>query len=235
MSGEEDFQTSLTRGCLVRPDKARTKGGVLLLPSIHGREKYIMNYIDGLVAAGYPTVLWDLFAGQEETHDRESRHSRGASLSDSTSIDQMSSLVTHMLEELRMPRVVALGFCLGGRYGLALGARDERLAGIVSYYPSINDPRRPSEQIDVTVEASKIKCPVHLIAPGNDHITSRKTFETLQASLEGRDQPTNVQFFPHAEHAFLQVERRQGAANAEAIAMSRAGAFAFLECVLGER
>jgi carboxymethylenebutenolidase len=234
MKAEQEFQTSETHGCLLTPEKARTRGGVLLLPSIHGREKYIMDYVDALVAAGYPTVIWDLFAGQGEVHGKEDRHARGANLRDSTSVAQMSSLVTHMLQTLGMTRVVAVGFCLGGRYGLALGARDARLAGIVSYYPSINDPRRASEEIDVVVEASKIECPVHLISPGADHITSRKTFETLQSSLESRDQPTTVQFFPHAEHAFLQVERRKSAANDEAIVMARAGAYAFLDAILGD-
>ncbi len=35
-----------------RPGRPATDGGVLLLPSIHGREKYVMDYVHALAEAG---------------------------------------------------------------------------------------------------------------------------------------------------------------------------------------
>ena len=210
-----------------------SEGGVLMLPSIHGREKYVMDYVHALAEAGYPTLMWDIFPGLGEAHTREEREARGKNLSDAGSLRQMSRCVDSMLGELGLKRVVALGFCLGGRYGLVLGAHDKRLSGIVSYYPTIETPRLQSQEWDAVAEAANIACPVHLITPGNDHLTSHETFFALQKNLQSRHQPTSIQFFPDAEHAFMQVERRPGAANAQAITMSRAGAFGFLAATLG--
>ena len=206
--------------------------GVLLLPSIHGREPYVMNYVNFLAEAGFPTLLWDLFAGQGEAHTREERAARGATLTDAGSVRQMSRLLDYMFGELSMTRVATLGFCLGGRYGLALAARDSRLAGLVSYYPTIETPRLKSQEWDVVADSANIACPVHMITPGNDHLTSRAVFDELQGVLQGRSYPTSIQYFPAAEHAFLQIERRTGPANEQAVAVSHASTIGFLNAVL---
>ncbi len=209
------------------------EAGVLLLPSIHGREAYVMDYVHFLAEAGIPTLMWDLFPGLGEAHTREEREARGRKLSDASSLKAMAHCLDCMLGELSLKRVAALGFCLGGRYALVLGACDKRLAGLVSYYPTIESPRLASQERDAVAEARNIACPVHLITPGNDHLTSHATFQELQKNLQSRHQPTSIQYFPDAEHAFMQIERRPGKPNEQAIAMSRAGALAFLKSTLG--
>ena len=209
------------------------EGGVLLLPSIHGREAYVMDYVHALAEAGIPTLMWDLFPGLGEAHTREERQARGEKLSDAGSLKQMSRCLDYMFGELSLKKVATLGFCLGGRYTLVLGAHEKRLAGIVSYYPTIETHRLNSQEWDAVAEAVDIACPVHLIAPGNDHLTSHETFVTLQKNLQDRHQPTSIQYFPDAEHAFMQIERRPGKANEQAVAMSWAASFAFLKSTLG--
>jgi carboxymethylenebutenolidase len=206
--------------------------GVLLLPSIHGREAYVMNYVKSLAQAGFPTLMWDLFRSEGEAHTREERTARGARLTDVGSTQQMSRLLDYMVGEIGMKKIVALGFCLGGRYGLVLAAHDRRLAGLVSYYPTIETPRLKSQEWDVVAEAADITCPVHMIVPGNDHLTSRAVFDELQNSLQGRSYPTSIQYFPKAEHAFLQTDRRTGPANDQAVALSRRSTSAFLDAAL---
>ena len=99
----------------ISPAARPGRGGVLLLPSIHGREAYVMDYVQALAEAGFPTLMWDLFGGEGEAHTREERHARGARLTDAGSVRQMSRLVDHMTGELGLSQVVVLGFCLGGR------------------------------------------------------------------------------------------------------------------------
>ena len=144
----------------------------------------------------------------------------------------MSRLVDHMTSELGLNQIVVLGFCLGGRYALLLGAHELRLAGVVAYYPTIETPRLPSQEWDVVAQASSIACPVHLITPGIDHLTSRAIFDALQTSLQSRPALTSIQYFPQAEHAFLQTDRRLGPANEQAVGISRAATFGFLSSVL---
>jgi carboxymethylenebutenolidase len=215
-----------------QPERPSCEGGVLVLPSIHGRERYVMEYVHTLAEAGFPTLLWDTFPGMGEAPTREERHARGATLTDAGSLAQMVRCVDAMLGELGLAKVAALGFCLGGRYALLLAANEKRLSAVVPFYPSIEAPRLPSQERDVVAEAVNITCPVHLIAPGNDHITSREVFLALQANLQRRSAPTSIQYFPEAEHAFLQAERRSRPANTQAAALSRSGARAFLAATL---
>jgi carboxymethylenebutenolidase len=210
-----------------RPDTA-ADFGVLVLPSIHGRDPYVLDYVHMLAEAGFPTLCWDLFAGLKPAHTREDRAARQKMLSDTWALSQMTPCLDHMLGPLALKRVAALGFCLGGRYGLLLAETDHRLAGLVSYYPTIETPRLPNQQRDVVAEAADIGCPVHMITAGKDHLTSHEVFRELQANLQRRPQPTSIQFFPQAEHAFLQVDRRPGRANEQAVALSRGAALSFL-------
>ena len=228
-----DLKCGDVHAYLARPNRA-ADSGVLLLPSIHGREKYVMDYVHALAEAGFPTVLWDLFHGQGEAHSPEERRARNATLSDAGSLRQMSRCLDTMFGELGLEKVTALGFCLGGRYALLLGANDKRLSGVVPYYPTIETPRQAGQEIDVVARAVDIACPVHLIAPGNDHLTSNEIFMALQTNLQSRHQPTSIQYFPDAEHAFLQSDRRPGAANAQAITLTRAATLAFLTATLND-
>ena len=91
-----------------------------------------------------------------------------------------------MTSELALTKIATAGFCLGGRYGLLLAARDQRIAACVSYYPTIETPPLPGQDEDVVALATHIPCPVHMIRAGKDHLTSDDVFLRLQANLQSR-------------------------------------------------
>jgi carboxymethylenebutenolidase len=123
-----------------------------------------------------------------------------------------------------------VGFCLGGRYGLLLAAKDRRIAACLPYYPTIETPPLPGQDEDVVALAATIACPVHMVRAGKDHLTSEDVFRRLQATLQRRSAPTTIQVYPDGDHGFMQ---RTGAANETAIRLSTAQAIAFLTVALG--
>ena len=202
---------------------------MLLLPSVHGIDQYSRMFADSLAAAGLTTLIWEPFVGQPIPHTREERAGRLATLTDATSLREMTWWLNFMFNELSLTSVGTGGFCLGGRYGLLLAARDQRVAACLSYYPTIETPPLPGQDEDVVSLASGIACPAHLITAGKDHLTGRGVSLRLQANLQGRSAPTTVQLYPEGEHGFMQ---RSGGANDAAIRLSTAQSIPFLKAAL---
>jgi carboxymethylenebutenolidase len=214
-------------GYLARPGDAQA--GVLLLPTVHGVDQYAKAYAHLLAEAGLATVIWEPFPGQPPAETREQRAARLGTLTDATSLREMTGWLDFMVGELSLTKIAIAGFCLGGRYGLLLSARDPRIAACVSYYPTIEAPPLPGQDEDVVALATNISCPVHMIRAGKDHLTSEDVFQRLQANLQSRTAPTIVQHYPHGDHGFMQ---RTGAMNEAAIHLSTPQTIAFLKAAL---
>ena len=214
-------------GYLARP--ADAQAGVLLLPSVHGVDQYAKAYAHALAEAGLATAIWEPFPGQPPAESREQRATRLATLTDATSLREMTWWLDLMASELALSKIGTAGFCLGGRYGLLLSAHDKRIAACVSYYPTIETPPLPGQDEDVVALATSIPCPVHAIRAGKDHLTSEDVFQRLQANLQSRMAPTIVQHYPAGDHGFMQ---RTGATNEAAIHLSTPQTIAFLRAVL---
>jgi carboxymethylenebutenolidase len=214
-------------GFLVRAQHA--KGGVLLLPTIYGVNAFAREYASSLAAAGLTTLIWDPYAGDALPASFEEARKRGTQLRDMPSLDAMAICVDHLLGELRLDAVGTIGFCLGGRYGLLLAARESRIGACVSVYPTISSPKGENQDEDAVVRAGEIQCPVQLVYPGKDHITTGETFHRLQDTLQNRDAATVVQLFPAAEHGFMHMA---GAVNEAADRRARPVIGAFLQASL---
>jgi carboxymethylenebutenolidase len=214
-------------GYLARPVEARA--GVLLLPSVHGIDQYSKAYAQALAEAGLATVIWEPFVGSPPAETREQRAARLAPLTDATSLHEMTWWLDFMTAELALTKIGTAGFCLGGRYGLLLSARDSRIAACVSYYPTIETPPLRGQSEDVVALAASIPSPVHMIRAGKDHLTSDDVFLRMQSNLQSRSAPTIVQHYPGGDHGFMQ---RTGAINEAAIHLSTPQTIAFLKAAL---
>jgi dienelactone hydrolase len=87
-----------------------------------------------------------------------------------------------------------------------------------------------NQEQDALALASDIRCPVHLIQPGHDHVTSEETYLRLKEALHKRSAATTVQFHPDAEHGFM--HRKEPEANRTATALAVPQAIAFLKACL---
>jgi carboxymethylenebutenolidase len=206
--------------------------GVLLLPTIFGIDTFVQYIADSLAAAGFTTLIWDPYCGQPLPGTVPEASARAKTLEDEASLSGMSNCVGYMLGELHLKAIGALGFCLGGRFGLLLCARDRRLGACLTYYPSIRVPQLPNQHQDAVALAAEINCPVQLVYPGQDHVIERETFLQLQATLQKRQAPTIVQFYPEASHSFMTLDRSPGEVDKAAARISWPQAIAFLSACL---
>ncbi len=81
---------------------------------------------------------------------------------------EMGALLDYARGELGARRVGVIGWCLGGRFALLLGARDADLANVVAYHPSIWDPAAANHDLDAIALAPTIAAPVMVLHAGAD-------------------------------------------------------------------
>ena len=200
---------------------AGSASGMLLLPHVMGIEPAMHEEAQGFAEAGFTTFVWDPYPGFDLEHGGQPPR-----CVDETAAQDQVACVSYMLERRGVQRLGMLGWCMGGRMALNLAARERRLAAAVAYYPSIREDRRP-EEIDAVAIASEIRCPLQVVYPGKDHVTSNATFAALQKQLDACPAPVAVQVYPDAVHGFL-GRLDQSAANAQAGRLSWPQTLAFL-------
>jgi len=176
------------------------EGAVFLLPTIMGLAPFVRSFADSLAGAGLTTLVWNPYSGQPEPTDVFDGQKRAQKLNDKSSLESMASWIDFLCEESGLTQVGVGGFCLGGRFALLIAARDRRIAGCLGYYPSVLEPMRANQDDDVIAIVRTIQCPVHIVRPGTDHVTSKETYVRLEEALRERDDPTIIEFFPHAVH-----------------------------------
>lgn len=218
-------------GYVAQPERP-TGCGVLLLPTIFGIDPFVRDIAESLAAVGLTTLIWDPYSGQPPLGTVPEASARAKTLEDEASLGRMSDCVGYMLGELHLKAIGTLGFCLGGRFGLLLCARDRRFGACLTYYPSIRVPRPPNQHQDAVALSAEINCPVQLVYPGQDHVIERETFLQLQATLQKRRAPTIVQLYPEASHSFMTLDRSPGEVDKVAARLSWPQAIAFLSACL---
>jgi carboxymethylenebutenolidase len=225
----QDIKQPGLAGFLAQPD-APTNGGVVILPTIFGVNAFVRGYAETLARAGLAAAVWDLYEGLPLTTDYEESKSRARKLSDAGMQAAVKTWLNYMLDDLKLTSVGVLGFCLGGRYVLMTAARDTRIKACAAAYPSIESPRLPNQEQDAIALAANIRCPVHVLQPGHDHVASVETYAALKDTLHRRAAPTIWQYYPDAEHGFM--HRKEPAANPAATVIASPQIVAFLKASL---
>ena len=206
-------------------------GGVLILPTIFGVNEFARHYADALANAGMTAAVWDINSGLPLTTEYQECIKRARTLTDESVSGMVTAWLDTMLGEFGLTSVAVLGFCIGGRFALLQAARDKRVKACAMAYPSIENPRLANQAEDALALARNINCPVHLVRPGNDHVTNPETYEILTRALLTRSAPNIMQIHPAAEHGFM--HRKTPQANAEATALASPQVIAFLKACLG--
>jgi carboxymethylenebutenolidase len=220
----EKFSGPRLYGYVARPaDGARS--GVLILPTIYGVNEFARGYADILAHAGLAAAVWDINSGQPLVTDYQECIRRARTLSDRGVAGMLKDWTDMMTSEMHLASTGVLGFCIGGRFALLKAADDKSIKACAIAYPSIESPRLPSQELDALALASDIACPVHMLQPGNDHVTHPETYETLKQALCKRKAPTIVQLHPEAEHGFMHREKPEENRVAAAIASPQVVAF----------
>lgn len=216
---------------LARPVGVTAGPGMLLLPMITGIGEQLRAWADELAGRGTTALVWDPFKGRST--DNSTRDELGdllGGLDDDTALAEQVALVDHLLGELGCTKVGTVGWCLGGRFALLLGARDHRLTNVVAFHPTVPSELRPNHSYDAIADSINITAPVLIAYPGADAAVPVADFEALQTALQSRDTGATItQFYPGAAHGYTDRSRQGDPVNADAYRLSWPQALAFID------
>lgn len=210
--------------------KAVARGGVLILPTIFGVNEFARGYADGLAKAGLAAAVWDINSGLPPSTDYQECIRRARTLTDDGVLRMTARWSDTLKAQCGSGAIGVLGFCIGGRFALLQAAQDQSIAACAIAYPSIENPRLPNQAMDTLALAADIACPVQMLRPGNDHVSSPETYEVLTRTLLSRRYPTTIQIYPEAEHGFM--HRPTPEANVAATKLASPQVIAFLGACL---
>ena len=185
----QEIKQSGLFGFLAQPDTP-TKRGVVILPTIFGVNAFVRGYAETLARAGLAAAVWDHYEGLPLTTEYEESIKRARKLSDGGMQAAIGKWIDYMADDLQLTSIGVLGFCLGGRSVFITAARDQRVKACAAAYPSIDIPRQPNQEMDALAIAADVRCPVHVVQPGHDHVASPETYATLNETLFKRAAPT---------------------------------------------
>jgi len=225
----QDIKQAGLVGFLAQPD-APTKGGVVILPTIYGVNAFVRGYAETLARAGLAAAAWDMHDGLPLITDYEESKQLARRHSDASARAAIRKWTDYLTGELRLTSVGVIGFCIGGRFSLLTAAQDDRIKACGAAYPSIENPRLPNQEQDAIALAVQIRCPVHVLQPGHDHVASVGTYAALKETLLKRTAPTMWQYYPEAEHGFM--HRKEPATNPAATVIASPQFIAFLQACL---
>ncbi|MFF0265918.1 dienelactone hydrolase family protein [Kribbella sp. NPDC004536] len=205
--------------------------GMLLLPMITGIGEQVRTWADELAAEGVTALAWDPFKGRSTDNATfEELSAMSPQLDDDVALAEQSALLDYLFDELGCSKVGVIGWCLGGRFAFLLAARDQRVANVVAFHPTVPSQRKPHHRYDAIAEAAGITAPVMVSYPSADSAVPNADFETLQTVLQARTAgATFTQYFPGADHGFSDKSRHGKAVNADAFRLAWPQALAFMK------
>jgi carboxymethylenebutenolidase len=210
----------------------RTNGpGMLLLPMITGIGEQIRDWADELAGRGVTALTWDAFHGRSTDNSTVDELSDLlAELDDDAALAEQTQLLDHLLGNLGCSKAGVIGWCMGGRFALLLGARDHRLAGVTAFHPTVPSQLRPNQTHDAIADAAGIMAPVLVSYPSADHMVTAADFEALQTALHSRPSGATFSLFhPGADHGFTNRDRHDKPVNAEAFQLAWPQALTFID------
>jgi carboxymethylenebutenolidase len=207
-------------GLLVTPEGKGPFPAVIVIQEWWGLNDWVKDQARALAKEGYAALAVDLYRGKVATQ-QEDAHQLMMGLSPDRALRDLKGAVSYLQgrADVRKDRLGAIGWCMGGRYSLALATEEPSLAAVVAYYGA-----PPTDQVAI----GRIKAPVMGHFGGEDKGPSPEQVRAFEDLLKKAGKPVDVKIYPGAGHAFANVNNPWGGYRKDAAEDAWARTKAFL-------
>jgi len=195
------------------PDGAPA-AGIVVLPDVRGLYGFYEELALRFAERGYAAVAIDYFGRTAGAGKRDDGFEYAEHVAQTTPEGiraDVAAAVAH-LRGLGIERVLAVGFCFGGRHAWLAAADGHALAGAVGFYgmPGVRNGQPGAEQ-----RAGELEAPLLALMAGDDHAIGADQVEAFEAALREAGAEHEVVTYPGAPHSFFDRRQEDFAAESE--------------------
>ncbi|HXB56339.1 MAG TPA: dienelactone hydrolase family protein [Vicinamibacteria bacterium] len=196
-SGEETVS-----GFLARPEGKGPFPAVVVIQEWWGLNDWVKDQARALAKEGYLALAVDLYRGKVAAQQEEAHQLMMGAPPDRILRDLKAALASlRARPDVKKDRLGSIGWCMGGRWSLALAVEDPGLAAVVAYYGA------PPTDADAI---AKIKAPILGNYGAEDKGPSPDQVRTFEAALKAAGKTIDAKIYEGAGHAFANVNNPWG-------------------------
>jgi carboxymethylenebutenolidase len=179
---------------LASPEGKGPFPAVVVIHEWWGLDGWVKDQARALAKEGYLALAVDLYRGKV-TDKQEEAHQLMMGTPPDRGMRDLKAAVQYLQgrADARKDRIGAIGWCMGGRYTLALATEEPTLAAAVAYYGA-----PPTDAAAI----ARIKAPVLGNFGGEDKGPSPEQVREFEAAMKKAGKSVDVKIYEGAGHAF---------------------------------
>jgi carboxymethylenebutenolidase len=186
--------TATASGVLVTPEGKGPFPATVVIQEWWGLNDWVKDQARALAKEGYVSLAVDLYHGKVAT-TQEDAHQLMMGLAPDQAVRDLEGAVSYLQgrPDVKKGKIGAIGWCMGGRYSLALAVEQPTLAAVVAYYGA-----PPTDEASI----AKIKSPILGNYGADDKGPSPEQVKAFEAAMKKAGKSIDVKIYEGAGHAF---------------------------------
>ena len=186
--------TGTASGVLATPEGKGPFPAIVVIQEWWGLNDWVKEQARALAKEGYVSLAVDLYHGKVAT-TQEDAHQLMMGLAPDQAVRDLEGAVSYLQgrADVKKGKVASIGWCMGGRYSLALAVEEPTLAAVVAYYGA-----PPTDEASI----AKIKSPILGNYGADDKGPSPEQVKAFEAAMKKAGKSIDVKIYEGAGHAF---------------------------------
>jgi carboxymethylenebutenolidase len=196
-SGDENVSSFLATPTGPGPHPA-----LVVIQEWWGLNDWVKDQARALAKEGYVALAVDLYRGKVADKQEDAHQLMMGAPPDRILRDLKAAYAyLHTRKDVKTAKIGAIGWCMGGRWSLALATEEPKLAAAVAYYGA--PPTEPKA-------IASIKAPVLGNYGGDDKGPAPDQVKAFEAAMKAAGKTIDVKIYDGAGHAFANVNNPWG-------------------------